>query len=195
MIQGWHLLRKKRETLVAHLLPQQPLFLPSVACLSRIYFSLCLERRTGYLPAGLNSYTPSTRSTFRFVTLPGPVVAPGWRQAYSQVALIAIISVTQKKSQLTKSSMLYKHRPIDYDMWYQNFLLTLCQLTKDVFNIVSICSRRLHMLNALASCKVVRFVLLHSLIYYVAFVSCQNDRCLFSNLMDQLFVPSRGSLE
>ena len=51
------------------------------------------------------------------------------------------------------------------------------------------------MFDALTAREVVSVLLLHGLVYYVAFVSCQNDRSFFSNFVNQLFVPSGRSLE
>ena len=51
------------------------------------------------------------------------------------------------------------------------------------------------MLDTLASSKLVDLFLVDGLVLYVALVTCHNDGRILANLVDQLFVPGRGTLE
>ena len=74
-------------------------------------------------------------------------------------------------------------------------LLTFSQSGEDVLDVVAIGSRCVNVLDALAPCKGIGLLLVDRLIDDVALVSSHHDRCIFSDLVDQLFVPGRCPLE
>lgn len=51
------------------------------------------------------------------------------------------------------------------------------------------------MFDALAARKLIRLVLIHRVVLYVALVASEDDRRFFPNLMNQLLVPSRRPLK
>ena len=65
-----------------------------------------------------------------------------------------------------------------------NVILTLCNCTEYVFNVISILGWSQNMFDALASGKLIRVLFINGMIQDIALVSCKDDWGLFSNFVN-----------
>ena len=157
--------------------PQQPPDFPLSSLAAFAFFSLCRDSVTVWLPAGLNSYTPSTRSCPRLVALPTPA-APGCLCYESLVAFCASISIEREEKRLASKFWLIDLQIacllIDRST---DGILTFCKCREYVLNIISILCWSLHVLNTLGSCELICVIFLNCMIHDVALIASENDRC------------------
>lgn len=163
--------------------PQQPPFFPLSSLAAFAFFSLCRDSVTFWLPAGLNSYTPSTRNYPRLVARPTPA-APGCLCYESLVAFCASISTEKRRKNQSPSKFDQSiDRMIDLLVacWLTDGL-TFCKCGEYVLNVISILCWSLHVLNTLGSGELICVIFLNSVIHDVALVASENDGCFAPNL-------------
>ena len=155
--------------------PQQPPDFPLSSLAAFAFFSLCRDSVTVWLPAGLNSYTPSTRSCPRLVALPTPA-APGCLCYESLVAFCASISIERRKK-ISIRVLINRSSDCLLADWSTDGILTFCKCREYVLNIISILCWSLHVLNTLGSCELICVIFLNCMIHDVALVASENDWC------------------